>query len=1549
MVMKTVKRLIVRLRKRLWLKWRRTWRMVRRQIQARPYVVLPLAILIIGLAVLFIGQSIAHQAYVLSDQAISLISQTPTPVPNSPQTFSYDRKQKAYFLNQSDIKNNLSIPTASSPMQIGQQKSAFSASLPHNFKDGMTYYDNKLGLSLKFVPQFSGDSAGSNATNHVVYPIHDGRQAVYTTEPDGVQEDIIFNHYVSNTATFTFRLDLPAELAARQLPGGSVGIYSAESALYGNVSASDAKDRALLEKARKSGQKNNLDFVLVRPIIRENGVLASDPERSSAAMSLNNNILTITASGLSRLKYPITIDPSVLLSSAPDFATNGVSESNSMVFDNNGGIYPAPLTSGQTGNFSTDAGTGAPTVMYSAAAAWNTFTFTAGGCTAFASGTCSAISAHVWQNPNIGGSGSYTDDGAVLGTAVYGAGAAVYDGYLYVYGGCTANASGNCSAVTSTLQSATISGSGALGSFSSSTPTGSIAMYGEQLVAYHSFLYVIGGCTVGTASTDTCSTFNNNSGNMKTQYTPINGDGTVGSFTTTATGGTPAPRFMFGATAVNGYMYIADGCVANGCSAANTSSDVESAPINSSGTVGSWTVINANNTSRFGLGFASLDGYLYVEGGCTGISSSNCAGFTNTGEYATMYPDGTIGPWIANGTMVAGLFGIGLTNEVSCTGGACTPALNTIGGCASMASGNCTLTSTNNETTGKPSVTQSTMGENASVKTAANNPTLGVAAAADIAYNGFLYAVGGCPGVGGGSTVDIVDCSGAHNGVVPTTDIQFTQINQTTGDVGSWNTTTTALPTGLSGEGAFFFDNRLYVVGGWTGASLITTISRATIGVLSSSCGSGHGPGDICTAFATVTATVPVARAEYGLQVWNGYVYIVGGCKSYGTNFCASTANITNDVYQSSRINTSTYDIPNSWTSTTLPWSTIGPVSAVNGNYLYVGGGCTTVAAGACSATTTNFDYASLSASNGNVGTWTAVGNVLPTGNSYGGEMAITNSVIYFHAGCATTFNSGGCNGFNSTEYYNSLVDGQTTNHTWTNDGTSFGNFYFGSMMMYQGYEYMFSGYVSNAGATHGGEFSYPGFNNGGPGTIGSWVDTLNYPFAQGREELSATIYNGFIYSGGGFNGSATIYSDLWVASINLNGSLASWTQLSSNSLPQNSSIGVGSFCLTAYNGYLYTFGGDNEAGTYYNASYYMGVSPTDGTALTNWTNSGNNLPVHLSDMGCVAYNGYLYSVGGWNNNKAGGAAYDTVAYKSQIQSSGAEGTWASTGGGLSVSKGDGALVVNNSANPYLFFLGGNTNTGTFADTVEEATINTSTGALSSFTVAAAFHNGRAYPGAAMINGFLYVFGGENSVGGGTNDDQTAWVGPTGLIGPFQQTYMAGGAQTTGMTDTVFDFGYASTNGRVYAIGGLSSGTALAKTQGGWARTISNIGEASKLITFDASVTPYAQMSTGDSNSTYSYVRDKFAYANASCTTFPTNTNLLRLDDQITAQVNSSITNFPSSITDGCSTVTNVAKYLWFNVYINNQTNLTLPILSTADQYGWIENENIWYRPSPTQ
>ncbi|HET8709353.1 MAG TPA: hypothetical protein VFL85_03670, partial [Candidatus Saccharimonadales bacterium] len=188
---------------------------------------------------------------------------------------------------------------------------------------GVTTTDPANNVTLSMKPTFAVWS-GRQDGNRIVYPLKSGHGwLVYSMHSIGVKEDILLSSAPGDSLKLSYKLDLGDKLAARLEKDGSIGVYG-NSLFSGSVATGDKKDAALLAKARKNAPKNTLLFTIPAPVIKESKH-ARHPIH--AAYTLHDDLLTLSVTGLSHGTYPLDIDPSIYVTSAQQFM-NGNNETN---------------------------------------------------------------------------------------------------------------------------------------------------------------------------------------------------------------------------------------------------------------------------------------------------------------------------------------------------------------------------------------------------------------------------------------------------------------------------------------------------------------------------------------------------------------------------------------------------------------------------------------------------------------------------------------------------------------------------------------------------------------------------------------------------------------------------------------------------------------------------------------------------------------------------------------------------------------------------------------------------------------------------------------------------------------------------------------------------------------------------------------------------------------------------------------------------------------------------------------------------------------------
>jgi hypothetical protein len=646
------------------------------------------------------------------------------------------------------------------------------------------------------------------------------------------------------------------------------------------------------------------------------------------------------------------------------------------------------------------------------------------------------------------------------------------------------------------------------------------------------YIYVIGGCTAVTAGTNACISGGAAAASGNTMYAALDSNGKM-SKPSVCTGGTYDTNSLWcidstdplngttglataGITVFNNTIYVAGGTTGS-----DWQNNVWRASLATDGSLSTtWSTQDFN--TDLGLSGTADDerGYLYVFARANPSSAS-----TNPGNFYML------GGCRGGGGSTSDGIGCGTyyTDVIKCD-------IQTSGALASCSTTNQMQIDADNINSG--------------------NQGLGLMAGA--IYANRLYLVGGaCTQVGNPGD----PCGSTYSG--NRKDTIFARINDSNNIVdednglpsGSWNFTTAQMDPVRRRAVAFGYNGYLYSLAGFTGTELLQDLLFAKINVSTGDMEPWQSSGVVVT-----------PRWDLRAIVSNGYVYAIGGC---GAGDAPQDCSSMQPEIQTFQLYNNDSGSPASYSSLsddTYATSTdrIGASAAVLNGYIYVAGGCTNIG---CTTTTSNVQYAPISASDGTVGTWADATNSLPAVRAWG-QLEVAGGNLYYLGG----------------------QDDTSTNEQST-------VYYVGSFS---------SGNINAAWSTA----------SGGIGDTASQT-------AQARTNFGATVWNNRIYVVGGLNESAANTNTVFISpQLNSGGNIAadSWT-----SDADTLNVSRRGNTVIAYANNLYSFGGND--GTYYlNDSQFTQIN-SDGT-IDAWSYT-TSLPSPLSEAEGFAYNGYMYLVGG--------------------------------------------------------------------------------------------------------------------------------------------------------------------------------------------------------------------------------------------------------------------------------------------------------------------------------
>ncbi|MBI5526760.1 MAG: hypothetical protein HY897_10545, partial [Deltaproteobacteria bacterium] len=296
--------------------------------------------------------------------------------------------------------------------------------------------------------------------------------------------------------------------------------------------------------------------------------------------------------------------------------------------------------------------------------------------------------------------------------------------------------------------------------------------------------------------------------------------------------------------------------------------------------------------------------------------------------------------------------------------------------------------------------------------------------------------------------------------------------------------------------------------------------------------------------------------------------------------------------------------------------------------------------------------------------------------------------------------------------------------------------------------------------------------------TVDGWQTTTALPVSRGAHAVVTS--NGYACLVGGGNG-AGLYQDVYCAMINADGTLKQWMQTTGIPGKRSGVSGI------VHVGKMYFTGGAD--GTNYLDEVVYAPLNSDGT-ITQWF-STNSFPTRRYWHATVAYNGYLYVIGG-----TGSSGYLNSIEYAKIDAGGATGQWLAATSFSNAREALSAVVVNG----YLYVLGGYN--GSRLSDVQYAKINAD-GSLGSFASAGSFPTARFGHTSVAYDGRLYVLGGD--VGGETNNVSFAQINADGTVGLWSTSVAFSSPRYAHAT-------FVST-GFIYVVGGKAGSNYLSDVQ----------------------------------------------------------------------------------------------------------------------------------------
>lgn len=1192
----------------------------------------------------------------------------------------------------------------------GRVADAYSLIASQNANDGITVTETKTKIAMTIVPNFFTAPVKKADGDHLVYQ-SGSRQVIYTLKYNGLKEDIIIPKNQGSEMNFDFTLRLPSGVEARLDDDGNIGIYSSDPALFGSINYSTDEDRIRVEHAREAAAKNNLVTTIPFPVVKDAGgtehtnlarfALSDKTTKQVQAATISHDVrkpnttineykLSLNAFNLGDLAYPISVDPTMQVTSSADFSKLN-QESGSEVDTTNNLIKRVSVSGGELNGWSS-TGSGLTARYGASTTIYNGFIYISGGCLTnqVVTNVCTAVTNTVMKAPvSSSGIGTWTTETA-LPDNVWQHNMVVYNGYLYVISG-GYNTTPNGSPY---IYSVKINSNGSLGSTWKTTFDLCCQLYASSFV-YNGYMYRLGGSASGA---NTAAVY----------YAKINGDGTWGTFTTTTA--MPTAIFEAALSVYNGRVYVIGGCTnTNPCSTYTNA--VISAQINTDGTLSSWTSRTSITTARRNPVSWVNAGYLYVTGGQTTSSLGDT-------QYAPIYADGSLGSWLP------------------------TSSLGTVRDHASSAFANGILYVVGGENGGTPLSTS----EYASIKTAgalgststggsgaAHASTLPVAAAgvASSVENGFLYIAGGQTSTGYNNHIyhTKLNTDGTFsypgdgaNGVCSAVSTVWCDDGLYTG---------AALIDGYAGSSMVIAKHCMMLIGGVNGSGATNNVYLAPLTFSGSAGGSNSNDGQIGT--VVIANNKPTARAYGTANYYNGFIFYAGGVNgtTYNTIVQRTTVNNSNcslgtltswvtdanmgtprayhtafrrqdHLYFIGGYSASGNNVLSSGDNLNFGISMTGFTNAINtplagagaaesNGFLYLVGGTTSNSTGALDSSTRRLSAGSVT--NPVSTNWTndtTPKSPAPSGGINRNAAIAANGFLYSLGGCTAGAANTTCTAFTSTIYVSTINNGGSGTLDVTNSSVNWGTRKSATTYAQNGYFYSIGGCPQSVDCSSAGTpasmsttVSYTKQNSDGSlnncNGSGGWCDLTavsNGALPDCRAGGTALSLGNYIYYFGGYadctSGAAT--TNVLFAAVDSAGALSkpnnsctlhnastSTVWCDAATLPAGySTLSLGEKRGAVYNSVFYLYDPSNNNFAYIGQNSATGELVTPSGCVTTFTSTlycQTTSPFSTGGVGYQAgplspYRGRMYIIGGSD----GGPNVNSAS--APINSDGSMGTW---------------------------------------------------------------------------------------------------------------------------------------------------------------------------------------------------------------------------------------------------------------------------------------------------
>ncbi|MEK7600331.1 MAG: carbohydrate binding domain-containing protein [Patescibacteria group bacterium] len=308
-------------------------------------------------------------------------------------------------------------------------------------------------------------------------------------------------------------------------------------------------------------------------------------------------------------------------------------------------------------------------------------------------------------------------------------------------------------------------------------------------------------------------------------------------------------------------------------------------------------------------------------------------------------------------------------------------------------------------------------------------------------------------------------------------------------------------------------------------------------------------------------------------------------------------------------------------------------------------------------------------------------------------------------------------------------------------------------------------------------------------------------PYQQGRVSIAGVVSSPVTFQAStnsstafqvlNASGGSLLTIDSTTANTVINGSNVGETQAWPSTTANASNGGTFEDAgMVAANGYMYVVGGfdNNTLATGTSTVSYAKIKSNG--ALGNWTVT-SPMPATLYHHTTVVSNGYIYTIGGFDD----AIGYSDAVYYAKLNSDGTVGTWRSTTpiNNSSTTRSEHASIV---ANGYLYVIGGIDNGSAATNDIYYTKLNAD-GSVGAWSTARDLPLALSSMAASFANGYVYITGGNDSGFAPINTTYFAKLSSDGTIGTWNTA--------NSLPAVVADHQTVVLNGYIYSIGGYGT------------------------------------------------------------------------------------------------------------------------------------------------